>query len=558
MSFTLLSVAILGITALLIYGQVKKGYKLGIRKSFINLAVLLVSAFLGAWLSSWVASLFSEPFIELMIRSSIYNSIQKFMGDISIVAGFIITIVLSLVLYVPIFLLVRGVISFVVRRVSKRFIGYADADSQYVSENASFVAKNDKKIGGLIGAVAGFVLSVAIFMPLVGLMSSANDAIAITKEITNVRAIEESEDFNTLDRYANDFSVKLLYSCGGSTIYDVATRVEIDGETTYINKELKIIRNINFEGTKGLFKESFTVPDEKMQQIELMLEEIDQSVFLRYFSVQMIKNTSDRWLANKGYAGLRRPAVKDSKILNEYVDALLTDLSKTTVYTYDEDIMTTLRLINLLQDNSSLLNSSDYGSFSQELDKKMLLQKIDGEIAQNPRMSTVDTSIDKCILELVTIDIYNEEVHSADSRERLFLDLAEALNKTRGLVKGARESAMSSYSAESFKNFNMSVSSSVNARVANNLLSKLSRTSGDITWEEVEEFFDAYRDKTVIVEKPEEIVDPEAPEEIVDPEGPEIIEPEEPEDFDKNDNFHIYYGNVQAERITEDNEWVMQ
>ena len=47
MSFTLLSVIILTITALIVYIEVRRGYKQGLSKSLINVALILFSAIIG-------------------------------------------------------------------------------------------------------------------------------------------------------------------------------------------------------------------------------------------------------------------------------------------------------------------------------------------------------------------------------------------------------------------------------------------------------------------------------------------------------------------------------
>ena len=492
MSFTLLSIVLLGVMALFIYKQVTKGYKQGLTKSLINLSVLIICALCGALLASWIAALFSPSFIAFIRRTDIYVAIIKFTGDISIVEGFVIRIILSLILYLPIFLLLRKISSSIVRRILKKRIEPYGEEQRYISENENFLIKNDKKIGAILGVVSGFVLSIAIFMPLVGLLRSANDAILITKEITNVKAIEESEDLNLLDRYANDFSVHLIYACGGSTLYDVATTVSIDGELTCVNKEIKHIRGIDFSVAKGVFKESFAIEESKVQEINGMISDINESAFMKAFSVQIIKNTSSRWLQNKGYAGFKRPALKYNSDMNALVDDVLRDLSNTSLETYDDDIKSALMLISVVEKNHKIFENSDYTTFMRELENSSLLQDINNVTATNSGMASVNDGIDDIMLTSLIEELADGEKYTDVARIRLCNDLQMAVNKTKGLTKEARVSAMLSYSAESFATFGIDVSNSLNRKFATRIVDRFSDESGLIDSKDVEQFFNEY------------------------------------------------------------------
>lgn len=488
MSFTLLSVSILVIMSLLIYGQMAKGHRQGLTKSAVNLSVMIVCAFFAALVSSWLAELFLTPYTNYITETILYDEIMKFIGDLSVVDDFVIKIVLSLLIYVPAFFVLRWLVSMCIKMILKKLIKIENNKSNennYHSENETFFVRNEKKLGALIGAVSGFVLTVAIFMPVVGLLRTVNDAMTLTKNITNIEKIEESEEFALLDTCANDFSVQLLYACGGSTIYDVATMVKIDGELTYVNKEMKIMRSIDFSGTKGVFKGSYEVEPEKLLEVYSMLDSIDKSPFLRYFSVQIIKNTSTRWLEHKSYAGLQRPPVGDFKEMKDIVDGVLTDLAETTPQTYKEDIMTALVVIDMIQKEADTLTIRDCDTFMSKLEETRILQKMDSELSKNTRMSSVGEEVVDILMTRLTEEILNFEEHDNESRKRLFDDLAEAVNKTQGLTKGTRVLAISSYTASSFRTFGVNIPNAVNTKISNRLSDRLSDVDVYITDKEI-------------------------------------------------------------------------
>lgn len=470
MSFTLLSVIIFGIMALVIYSQTTKWHKRGFFQSFINLSVSIVCAFLGALLSAGLGALVVDPINAAFKGSDIYGYIEAFAGDISVVSGFIIQIVLSLIFYIPLFFVLRIIVLLFIKTLIKKYSKVRFEDMRYLSENESFLVKNDKKIAAILGAATGFVLCVVMFMPFVGVMRTIPDAISLTNKVIRVEAIEESDSFSLLDKYSSDFSVNLLYSCGGGAVYDIATTVTIDDEVTSVPREMNIIRNVNLDATEGIFEKSLAIDNKKINEIEEAISEIDESAFLRCFSTQMIRNTSKRWLINKNYAGLKRPSAGNNENLKNIVDGILKGLSKTTVATYDKDVIDALSIISVSYEYSNILNNTDYTTLSNEIDKTGFLESVNDVIKGNPRMSGVNDVIDTILLKSLAKEVMNADKYSDFAREVLYSDLAMALNRTQGLSETSRQSTMSIYSSESFTKFGISLNNSLNRKFTLHIL----------------------------------------------------------------------------------------
>ena len=470
MSFTLLSVVILAVMALVIYFQVAKGYKKGLLESFINLSVSLVSVFLAAVLSALISAIFSGVVLEVAKSSIIYEYLEEFAGDLSIIAGIIAQVAFSILLYIPLFFLVRFIMRRIVKRALKKRLMTRSESDTYLSENESFVVRNGKTIGGILGVVSGFVICVALFMPFVGLMKTVPSVLNITKNIMNVDAIENSPEINMIESYADDFSINFIYSCGGGAVYDIATTMIVDGEMTSFNEELETMRSIDFSATEYLFDDTVGLSEDQLLEVENLMADIDESVFMRHFCVQMIRNMSSRWVIHKKYAGLKRPADGLDPTIDEIFDGMLSDLAQTTVSSYCDDIMTSIELVSVVSGKSYLLENADYQYMLEHPESALLMGKINTILRKNSDMPSLNYAIDKVSARGLAREVLNTERHTDFSREVLYSDLAMALNRTKGLTTEARETSVAIYTSDTMEKFGLPLNTELNKRITSCLL----------------------------------------------------------------------------------------
>lgn len=496
MSFTLLSAAILGIIALFVYGQARKGYQKGLTQSLINLSVIIACFFFAAWLASAIAKLFTPGIVKFVSELKFYEEFQLYIGDVSMVMGFVVQIVLALLLYIPVFFVLRGIFSLCIKIVIKKFISKANRNrEQHLSENETFYVRNDKKIGALLGIVSGFVISVVVFMPFVGLLRSGNEIVDLSKEFIRLSKTKAPAELDLVDQYANDFSVALLDACGGNTIYNIVTGVSVDGTHTCINKEIKIVKNFDVDKLYSLtvaFKTPLNITDEAVALVEETLEELNQTVFLKYYAVQLIHNVADYWLEDKWYAGMKRPTFNDCEPLNEMMDEVLDILLRSTPEIYDENIISILTLINIFQENGELFNYRNLNAFMSELEDSDFIQELEYIFEDDSLMSIVEPLVDKIIGQKIADELYNDNKHSETIRTQLCNELADAFNKTQGLTYNSRLVAISSYTSKSFEEFGIYIPATINNRLMANLLDEISSSGGSVSGSRIEQFFANY------------------------------------------------------------------
>ena len=114
MSFTLFSVAIIAVLITVICLQMHKGYKRGLSYMLINLAVIACSALGGVAVSGMIADSF-EPLLNDYIKTSdFYVELVQTMPNLSLVVVSAALMVVSLLLYVPVFFIIRILLSLLV------------------------------------------------------------------------------------------------------------------------------------------------------------------------------------------------------------------------------------------------------------------------------------------------------------------------------------------------------------------------------------------------------------------------------------------------------------
>ena len=142
MSFTLLSVAILGVISLFIYGQARKGYRKGAAQALINLSVIIACFFFAAWLASAIAKSLTPEVVSFIRDMKVYEEFQKNAGDVSMVMGFVVQIALALLLYIPVFFALRGTFLLCIKIVVRKYITKSNHNrEQHFSENETHFPK---------------------------------------------------------------------------------------------------------------------------------------------------------------------------------------------------------------------------------------------------------------------------------------------------------------------------------------------------------------------------------------------------------------------------------
>jgi hypothetical protein len=381
-------------------------------------------------------------------------------------------------------------VNFIAKRVICAFNRRKNAEQiTYYSEDEVYHVKHEKKLGMVVGIISGFMLSVIVFMPLTGLLKSANDIVNVVSEMTDNSKIKESEGVQLLDKYANDFSGTVLNTCGGQVIYDLASRTSVEGQSSYLNKEIRILRSIDIMGIKDSLSEANGLTSENIGEIEEIVDKMEESLMLKLFMIDVLQNASKNWMENETYLGIPKPVLGDSPAFDSFMDAILFVCSTTTMDTCDDDISTMINIMNIFGDYDALLGNADYDSVMSEFIEKDGLNRIEDELYKNPHMSSVHMAIDNLLIELIAEEI-TEIKYSNEIRDRLYKGIAASLNDTRGLTGSVKMSALSNGISDEFDKSGLIIPDNINDKLANILYQNIASENGSVTESDVKKFFE--------------------------------------------------------------------
>lgn len=490
MTFTLLSLVIFGVVAIVIYKQASLGYKRGLTTSLIHLSVIVFSAVFAALISVLIATLSGGSLFSSLVRIFSFEKALSNFGSFSSVLEVIVKMIFSVVLYLPVFFLLKALVNFIAKRVICAFNRRKnDEQITYYSEDEVYHVKHEKNLGMVVGIISGFMLSVIVFMPLTGLLKSANDIVNVVSEMTDNSKIKESKGVQLLDKYANDFSGTVLNTCGGQVIYDLASRTSVEGQSSYLNKEIRILRSIDIMGIKDSLSEANGLTSENIGEIEEIVDKMEESLMLKLFMIDVLQNASKNWMENETYLGIPKPVLGDSPAFDSFMDAILFVCSTTTMDTCDDDISTMINIMNIFGDYDALLGNADYDSVMSEFIEKDGLNRIEDELYKNPHMSSVHMAIDNLLIELIAEEI-TEIKYSNEIRDRLYKGIAASLNDTRGLTGSVKMSALSNGISDEFDKSGLIIPDNINDKLANILYQNIASENGSVTESDVKKFFE--------------------------------------------------------------------
>lgn len=495
MTFTLLSVVIIGVTAAIIYKQTRKGYKHGLSRSLTHLATLLCCAIFSAPIATLLAKWLGKLLFNWLSEKGTLDFMDGVLSHLTVIVQLLLTMILSVVLYLPVFLLVKILMTRLHRLLtgimlarSKR--GVKKKEPQYLSEEAPFYVRHDKRIAAWVGGFTGLLIAVVLFMPMIGILKTADDIVDTVAEMTHNETILEKESVKLLDKYANDAGSTVMRACGGKVLYDMTARVSYEGHSTYMNKEIKIIREMNIVDRLKDFQASGQLSVSNSDKIYSLLEELEKSLCLKVMMTEFLKGASENWMMYEPFFGIDRPSLGNYRAIDDLFDSILFVCSTTNVDNYDGDVKTILNLVGILSEYQTIFDNNDYDSFMKEFVEGDALEKIEDELSKNPRMSALNVAVDGMLMNLIATELSLLE-YDDDSSPEIYQGLADVMNSTLALEGSVKMTAVANGVSENFAEYNVYLPSSMEDRVASILITNV--PSNEVATEEsVKEIFEGY------------------------------------------------------------------
>lgn len=489
MTLTVLTPVVLGITAIIIMISVVVGRRTGFSRTLIRTARIISSAFIAAFLSILFALILADPMIDALRDSDSFRSFIRSMGAYSDVLSYIMQMIISCILFLPIFLFVdlvaTGIIALVLSSKAKRA-----TKEVYPSESSAYHVKKDKMLGGIFGAVAGLFLAITVLSPFTG-------AIRCLGGIDDVFAALYGEDeelpdeINKLNDYANDFTVVLTDNLGGGALFNITSTVFCFGESTNIRSEIETISNLNIATLEKVMASISLLDGKSTRLLEHFVDQASASPFLRYVLYVNVSSMAKAWLNDTTYMGVTRPDPVDSGAIRRFMDSTLSVLARTDMDNVYNDTVTFIHICEIFSEYSDLLTTGDYVKTVASLISSDLVDEIERELRKNKNMDSVRLAMDDIIIQTIAEQINGPLYSSETEKNVLYTNLSNSLNSTLGMNNTDRTDYISDRVSDTFSDYGLNVENGIPDKIAQTLLNRFG-SSEYIYPEEIESYFNFY------------------------------------------------------------------
>ena len=487
MSFTMLSTTILIVAVMLVCGKAVSGYKAGATRSLADLALLIASASLGAVISVLMASVVGDSLYGSVTNMEFYRDIVEQIGDIRSLALILTGMVGAVILFVPIFFIIYGIGSAILAMVFKTYAcDISDKGNEQSGETVSFYAKNGKTIGAAVGSVCGFLILIAIFTPLAGILKNTTALVDALEECMETQIIDDSET-ESFFSYSDDVMISVVYEAGGKAIFDTLTLVEHGGRITSLSHEIEVLESIRLNEIAEIIED---VVEGDAKDAEMMLTEAKKSVFVEALMHMSVRSAAESWLSGESYLGVPRPSFGEGRMFDNFLNEILFVCSQSELDTFSDNMITLINVNGIFAEKRSALASGDYNVIAKELADGGLLDELRAEFEKNPNMQRVVYAIDDMVMTMI-VDEVNSSKHSEYNRETLYRRLANAMNQTQHQTDEERVNSIAEFVSSAFEEYNAYLPESLSDDIATVLIERID-SFGTVRARDIQDLFWAY------------------------------------------------------------------
>ena len=489
MSFNLVSIAVLFIAAVIITFEVIRAISRGVKKAVITLVSIFISIFLAIIITLLASDAIIGAAIKLLDKLSGLNVLYDRFPHFKEVVFAYADAIISPILFVLLFLLVRLIVA-ITFAIIFRVRAKKNKDTAYENEDAPEYVKRPKWISAILGVVSGFLVSVILFMPVVGTLkiaATAAEKVNETSEAFNFKI--KKSTVKALRSFSNDLVGNVFYYSGGVLVYKATSSSKLNGN--HFELEPEIVHSL--DGIDDLLNVGMIISDvgnitpEEKELLAGVGEKINQAETLRTVGADFIADLAKRWLVEDKYYNIPKPSVGNASEV--FFDKMLYVCKSTTPDTVGADLSTLLN-VYLLSDEYGILVTKDYKDLVETANRTGAFTQIKDELSKNSRMKGVSAEIDNMAVRAVASAVTN---FSDEEYEVITTDVANTLNAAMKYREEERVEYITAYLEQHINERDIDVGQDITNEVAKKLADELMMDSSKvITNEDVERFWEEY------------------------------------------------------------------
>lgn len=488
MTLSLISVAVLFITALVIVIEVVRAINRGRSKTLVTLASLFLAIFLSIFITKFLSNLLADRVLKLVKSAVDVSEIADKLPSIdNILLAYSDSLVAPL-LFLFVFLAVRIVIAIVIKIVYSVISKKSD-NKIYETEEAPDYKKNPKVINGLLGALCGLLVMVVAITPLMGSLK------IVTKTFHNMN--EEEGAFNIkvkesailyFDRCSDDCVGNLLYYCGGNLIYRSVASSELN--ENYFGLEREIDNTFSTAGDllsmNKVLNNIDTATEEEKDMLRNLGANVDKAETLKAATADILPVLAKKWLNDEPYEGAKKPKV--SKACDSFFNKMLYVCKSSTPDTVGADLSTLLNVYLIAHENDILI-SENYKDMIEKAKTTGAFDLIKKELEKNPRMSGVSLELDTMGVKSIASAIQSINV---ENYENFVGNITNVLNTALTLEGQARFDYVNNLTKQYIYEHGINVGDDIAYEISERLIDELVDHRNGVTADDIKNFLDKY------------------------------------------------------------------
>ena len=503
MSFSLFSIVILFIFAVICTIEIHKGRKQGFCRSLVSFGVtvtaLLISVMLAPSLGKWAAQWISYfAFGSVNAYTTMLGNVQS----VKEISSLLIEMIVGSVLFIGLFFALRAVLNIVTALILKRLAQrYPDIPLYKINQN-SYIERHDRGLATLVGGVSAILVAMAMISPFMGTFDLLHRTANI---VSNATGKEQTISLGNLgklslgksgiediERYSNDFVGNVFYQCGGKLIYRDLVSTRIDGKKVSLVTEIETVEELitKLPSVMSVLKNPKEATKKQAQGLYDLCDDVETLELTSGILSDAMKSWASAWSEGRAYMGMYRPAMNE--FLDPTVDKVLEVCQSCTRYSAKQNMITLVKIYAVVLESGIIgVNTSDSKVVFSCLTQSNLLERMDQVFAENPHMAGINvTSI---AMSAMTKYLQLPKNFDEVKYEQLMGNIADAINSvnTRGYAtKEEKQNAMIAYAKEHIGTYGIEMPDVIGEAVAEELLN--SATFGTVRAEDIREIFDNY------------------------------------------------------------------
>ena len=451
-------------------------------------------------LSIVVSTLLSPAFAGAITKSLLASNrgLANSFGSFSAIAEPLVGIFVSIIIFVPVFLLTRAIVAMIIKRVYREKIQKLEDELDDEDHEDTWLKRNGRAVSITVGCLSAVVITMTVSSPLLGIVHTADDVVDFAE--SSSFAMFNSENLKDVkkgvEKYSNDVSGKIFYSMGGKLVYRSYACTFYEGERIGLVREIKLMKSAvtNITNVLPVLSGNASLTDEHIKSIDEVCNCVTKMKLGRKLLAQYIPSAARTWLDGGEMFGISKPRL--NFLIEPTFNEMLRVCANSEEYNVQQNTVTLLQVYKIFLE-TRIMDLSDSAAFNDVLafiENTGIVGKLTDELSQNPFMLNVKKQVDD-----IMVDVVADQINMIEFGDEAYLNLMGNIADSINLVNSKgykteeeKRAVLTGLTKQYIKEYGLDVSDTAAEYTADVILENFGSSSGAVDAAAIQEFFNSY------------------------------------------------------------------